>query len=684
MQRRERRAAEEEDRRQAARRRRHQRPRGDESDSQRSSGALGRLPSNRAKAGELMEPAGLSLGLVAALMVALSVLVGGVDPRAGTAAEELPDGKHHKLEMDQAVLSVYNELSNELVVSWLSDHCYQCIFQNLGNVPSEKVGEHQQKQPGNSTFAISTKHAVTIQLNMTVEVCRVHESFGELGHYYLWVQKANRSDANGLVTCNISTIKEPINNNISILYAFLAYLGLVIFVCLGQVLQGLSPVKNLLSRLSNQVEMERLINSELGSPIRVADSTGPSNLVPGHNAGSRRLRSLDTLRGFALVIMIFVNYGGGRYWFFKHESWNGLTVADLVFPWFVFIMGTSIALSLNSALQVHRSKWKLLVKVAWRTAALILLGIFIINPNYCKGPLSWDTLRIPGVLQRLGLTYGVVAVLEVLCGKGYPESLGLDNWWSPARDVLLYWPQWIVILLLECVWLCLTFLLPVPGCPRGYLGPGGIGDFGQFASCTGGAAGYIDRMVFGEKHIYQHPSCTMLYKTTVPFDPENLLGLINSIVMAFLGLQAGKIFLIYKGQNKQILLRFLFWSILLGVISAFLTKCSKDHGFIPVNKNLWSFSYVTTLSSFAYMLLLLIYSVVDIKKYWTGTPFYYPGMNSILVYVGHEVFEHYFPFRWKMLNDRSHGEHLAQNLLATTIWIFISYVLYKKKIFWKI
>lgn len=58
-------------------------------------------------------------------------------------------------------------------------------------------------------------------------------------------------------------------------------------------------------------------------------------------------------------------------------------------PRFVFIMGTSIALSLNSALQVHRSKWKLLVKVAWRTAALILLGIFIINPNYCKGPRKY-------------------------------------------------------------------------------------------------------------------------------------------------------------------------------------------------------------------------------------------------------------------------------------------------------
>lgn len=59
-------------------------------------------------------------------------------------------------------------------------------------------------------------------------------------------------------------------------------------------------------------------------------------------------------------------------------------------------------------------------------------------------------------------------------------------------------------------------------------------------------------------------------------------------------------------------------------------------------------------------------------------------MNSILVYVGHEVFEDYFPFRWRMINSQSHTEHLIQNLFATCCWIFISYILYRKKIFWKI
>lgn len=59
-------------------------------------------------------------------------------------------------------------------------------------------------------------------------------------------------------------------------------------------------------------------------------------------------------------------------------------------------------------------------------------------------------------------------------------------------------------------------------------------------------------------------------------------------------------------------------------------------------------------------------------------------MNSILVYVGHEVFENYFPFRWKLEDDQSHREHLIQNMAATAVWVLIAYILYKKKIFWKI
>ncbi|KAJ8411089.1 hypothetical protein AAFF_G00181240 [Aldrovandia affinis] len=589
-----------------------------------------------------------------------------------------PHRKSIVLKMDEATLTINNELQREIVVSWLSDHCFQCLFQPLGVVPAGPG-------PGMTSsvdFTVSTQHPLTLQLNSTavnLQLCRVNFHFGEHGNYSLWAKNLNDSaEAN----CSMVTNKESVNSYLPILVALLVYAGLAILVAIGSTIMRLDPVRNLMFQIGNTMETERLINSELGSPNRTVESSSDSPIPP--NTSISRLRSLDTFRGLSLVIMVFVNYGGGRYWFFRHESWNGLTVADLVFPWFVFIMGTSISLSVSSALRRGTSRCRLFWKVLWRSLQLFFIGVLIINPNYCQGPLSWDTLRIPGVLQRLAFAYLAVAALDLMVAKTSLDNLPTDAWWYLGQDFLLYWPAWLCVIAMETLWLCLTFLLPVPDCPTGYLGPGGIGDFGQYPNCTGGAAGYIDRWLLGESHIYQNPSSRVLYQSTMPYDPEGVLGSLSSVVMAFLGLQAGKIISHYKDLHSKIMTRFLMWGFVLGIISAILTKCSKDQGFIPVNKNLWSLSYITTLSCFAFVMLLIIYYIVDVRRWWSGAPFFYPGMNSILVYVGHEIFEEYFPFRWRMSNSQSHAQHLTQNLVATSIWVVISYILYKKKIFWKI
>lgn len=581
------------------------------------------------------------------------------------------------LKMDEATLSVMNEIEDEMILFVLSDHCYQCLPQPLGLIP----GRLDDGPPTTVGFTVGTQHALTLQLNSTPvnqELCKVHFHFGEQGNYSLWVKNLNESSQ---VSCNIVTDTGPVNSFLPILFAFLIFAGLAASFAIWRIVKSLDAVRNLLLRLGSAMEAERLINSELGSPNRLSDNSTES-IIPA--TAGRRLRSLDTFRGLSLVIMVFVNYGGGRYWFFRHESWNGLTIADLVFPWFVFIMGTSIGLSLSGSLRRGVRRTHLLRKIFWRSLQLFLIGVIIINPNYCQGPLSWDSLRIPGVLQRLGFTYLVVAALDLAVAQNRLTNVSNESCWYSLHDIFLYWPAWLCVIAFEIVWLCLTFLLPVPGCPTGYLGPGGIGNFGQYPNCTGGAAGYIDRWLLGDNHIYQTPSVRVVYQSPVPFDPEGVLGSINSILMAFLGLQAGKILLHYRDQHRQIMTRFLMWAFLLGILSAVLTKCSTNKGFIPVNKNLWSLSYVTTLSCFAFVLLMVFYYMVDVKKWWSGMPFFYPGMNSILVYVGHEVFEEYFPFRWKMANSQSHAEHLTQNLLATSIWVLIAYLLYRKKIFWKI
>ncbi|TRY54884.1 hypothetical protein DNTS_010998 [Danionella cerebrum] len=242
--------------------------------------------------------------------------------------------------------------------------------------------------------------------------------------------------------------------------------------------------------------------------------------------------------------MVFVNYGGGGYWFFQHAPWNGLTVADLVMPWFVFIIGASVMLAFSSMRRKGVSWQQLLRKVTWRTIVLVLIGFCFMNYSPRDGLwqitppvscVSWSWLRFPGVLQRLGFTYFVLALMQTFSShKEVP--LREHHWWNPVQDIFLYWAEWLFIGLLETAWLCLTFLLPVPNCPTGYLGAGGIGDNGLFPNCTGGAAAFIDKWFFGD-NMFRFPSCKVLYHTTEPFDPEGVLGTINSIVIGFFGMQ---------------------------------------------------------------------------------------------------------------------------------------------------
>ncbi|CAO2611741.1 Heparan-alpha-glucosaminide N-acetyltransferase [Lemmus lemmus] len=557
----------------------------------------------------------------------------------GRGAEPDVDGKRPmELKMDQALLLIHNELSGaSLTVYWKSESCYQCTFQPLANV------SHSGKpaKPSVVAVSVSTQHGSILQVNYTqgeTAACRLEYTFGEFGNYSLLVQHASPGASE--VACDLVVNENPVDSNLPVSIAFLIGLALIIAISFLRFLLSLEDFSNCISKAITSRETDRLINSELGSPSRadpLSDDYQPeTRRMP---ALPYRLRCVDTFRGLALILMVFVNYGGGKYWYFKHSSWNGLTVADLVFPCFWWLVSLAV---------------------------------------------SWDKVRIPGVLQRLGVTYFVVAVLELIFWKPVPDSCTLERSCLSLRDITSSWPQWLVILIFESIWLALTFFLPVPGCPTGYLGPGGIGDLGKYPRCTGGAAGSIDRLLLGDNHLYQHPSSTVLYHTEVAYDPEGILGTINSIVMAYLGVQAGKILLYYKDQTKAIVMRFAAWCCVLGLISVALTKLSANEGFIPINKNLWSISYVTTLSCFAFFILLVLYPLVDVKRLWTGTPFFYPGMNSILVYVGHKVFENYFPFRWKLEDDQSHKEHLIQNMAATAVWVLIAYILYKKKIFWKI
>jgi len=328
--------------------------------------------------------------------------------------------------------------------------------------------------------------------------------------------------------------------------------------------------------------------------------------------------------------------------FLRLAPWNGLHVADLLFPWFIFIMGTAMALSykfLDRATHVNRVD--LVYKIVRRSVLLFVLGLFLNN-------MGVQNQRIMGVLQRFGLSYLIVGLILVLVPRIHRFMVPTNSENPPPTlhrifaDILPYLWQWAVVIVILIVYLLLQFLLPVPGCPTGYLGPGGLADGGKYFNCTGGAHGYIDRVVLTVNHMYLYPTCSEIYHTGA-FDPEGLLGVLTSIFATFLGVQSGRILTAFAAPRERIV-RWCAWFVFLGVITLGLTSASMNDGIIPINKNLWSPSFVTATACLGNLLLVLFYLIVDVAQVWSGAPFIFVGMNSILIYACHGILHKYFPF----------------------------------------
>jgi len=248
------------------------------------------------------------------------------------------------------------------------------------------------------------------------------------------------------------------------------------------------------------------------------------------------------------------------------------------------------------------------------------------------------------------------------------------------KSVVPFLLQWTVVLLLLGVWFLVTFLLPVPGCPKGYLGAGGLGDYGRYPSCTGGAAGYLDTLIFGNHHIFQRPTCKEIYQTGA-YDPEGALGSLTSIVLCFLGVQAGRIIETHHSALDR-LKRWAIWGVLLLALGTLLCQARQNGGWIPINKNLWSPSFIFVMGGTGFLVLSILYILVDVKRFWNGAPFIYVGMNPILIYCGHEILADYFPFQFTTIHSyRSHALVLASNLLGVSVWMFVAYMFYLNRFF---
>ena len=308
-------------------------------------------------------------------------------------------------------------------------------------------------------------------------------------------------------------------------------------------------------------------------------------------AKPQRLVSLDLLRGLAVIGMIVVNEMAGMqppvYPLLLHSHWDGLTIADVVFPAFLFMVGVSIPLSLRRKEDADYGR------IVARTLRLLLLG-FVLSNLFWLSQFSSGSWRLFGVLQRIGLVYCACAVM-------FLDLSGRTRLIIAAAILILYWP--------------LTYIPTLDGIPTDIWVRGG------------NFVGSVDRVLLGGgNHIY------------VPgpngYDPEGLLGTLPAIAQGLIGVAVGEFVLRADGS----------WRLrALAIAGAAMLIVGIGWGFVfPVVKDIWSSTFVLVTTGISLLLLAGLGYLFDGKP-MTGArrvaeiivlPF---GMNAIAAYTLHEV-----------------------------------------------
>lgn len=301
----------------------------------------------------------------------------------------------------------------------------------------------------------------------------------------------------------------------------------------------------------------------------------------------QRYLALDVFRGLTLALMIIVNTPGSSeaaYAQLDHAAWHGFTLTDLVFPSFLFVVGTALSLTMKKFAGLQQRE--VLAIILKRGALIFLCGYLLywfpfITPQGTLAPFA-DT-RIMGVLQRIGLCYACGALIVY-----YGKSLGAAIFCVAA--LLLYW------------------LL--------------MARFGDY-SMLGNAGILLDKAVLGERHMYHGEG--------VAFDPEGLLGTLPSIVNVLAGYFAGR-YLQNGGQNVQGVLR------LLAAAAACVLVALCWNSVFPINKKLWTSAFVVCTVGLDLLILAALVAIIDLARLRRWTYFFEVfGKNTLFIYIVADV-----------------------------------------------
>ncbi len=296
---------------------------------------------------------------------------------------------------------------------------------------------------------------------------------------------------------------------------------------------------------------------------------------------NKRLLALDVFRGATMMLMILVNTPGSWAYVyppFRHAEWHGFTLTDLVFPFFMWIVGVSMYLSMRKHSVLSDSQK---LKRLWsRAFKIFMIGVLLRALPFIG--LNWETFRIFGVLQRIGLAYGIAGTMTLMLSQ---KQLIISS---------------VVILL--GYWGVMWFF-------------GGADPY----SLSENAARWLDIKVLGEGHMW--------HGHKIAFDPEGLLSTLPSVVTILLGYFTAWVIKHEKDLSKAIEKVIKYGVILLGLGLLW------DPVF-PINKALWTSSYVLVTAGIASLVLSLLLWLIDIRglRKWT-LPFRVFGKNAILGFV---------------------------------------------------
>ena len=306
-----------------------------------------------------------------------------------------------------------------------------------------------------------------------------------------------------------------------------------------------------------------------------------------------RLSSLDVFRGITIAAMILANMAGVAddvYRPLSHSEWHGCTPTDLIFPCFLFIVGVAMTFSLSKYTAENKPTKAVYLRILRRTAILFILGL-VLNGFWNQGVWTFDlsSIRLMGVLQRIALTY-LFASLIVL-------KLPRKSQWLVAGGLLIAY------------WLTMMYI-PVPDYGAGVLTR--EGNFGAF----------IDRLIIPKAHLYKGDGFNFMG------DPEGLFSTIPAIVSVLAGYFTGEWIKDKKQATSQTSMDLVLFGLCCLVIAIIW-----DVAF-PMNKKLWTSSYVLFTSGWALMLLAACYELIEVRliKRWSK-PFEIMGLNAIALFV---------------------------------------------------